>query len=739
LKALEYLHKAGIVHRDIKGQNILMTDEGDVRLIDFGVSAQMKERQTKRNTFIGTPYWMAPEVIATDQQDDAWYDQRSDIWSLGITAIEIADGEPPLSDVHPMRALFLIPRNKPPQLPDRKKWSKTVNDFVAVCLEKDFLKRPTSTALMKHAFLTKVPRSAKQSMAELIDRHREAGGRQSSVAADEVDGDTLGADNETRSLGSELSVMGGGLSYENADASADVDTLSRTSSEARSHTPMQKMSRTQPSSASIAQLGLAGSTGDTKEGAIRPRTATGAAVLGGGSGGDGGSSLRGSASKTSLGDVLDTGTGKAPTAGPVKWGFGGGSSGPSGGGGGGGGGMLASMQNAAATADGGGGAAAAVSTPKAPMQAGYGVSPTASPAVAIPGFGNYGVQQHTEAASAQQSPLPTPSTMTKMPEIRKFKRAFKSEILCASFWHQNLVVGTNSGLLLLDRSEEGKVHPLISRRRFKKIDVMPETGVVVTISGKKDKLRAYSLLWFRQMAQDKKLAKNYQQFTPVGDIERCTHYQVARYERMHFLCVAHDQNVSVFLWAPAPYSRFMVFKEFRVPQKPIKVNLSVGEDESLRLFYATSTGFFSIDVSSGSVLNLYRPSLDSRLLGAKWMDRDAIRPHEIIHVPDDSGGVKTLLLFDQSGVMIDKFGDIESELPFDWGELPTSIALATRTSVLGWGAKSIEIRSCASGVQEGVFKHKRATRLTYLCARGNKVFFASIKSSSDCQVYFMVF
>merc|ERR1712100_769398 len=99
-------------------------------------------------------------------------------------------------------------------------------------------------------------------------------------------------------------------------------------------------------------------------------------------------------------------------------------------------------------------------------------------------------------------------------------------------------------------------------------------------------------------------------------------------------------------------------------------------------------------------------------------DRDSIKVHEIVHIPDPNGGMKTILLFDQTGVIIDKYSDIEQELEFDWAELPSSVALATPTSMLGWGAKSIEIRSCATGVQEGVFKHKRSTRLTYLCARG---------------------
>lgn len=672
LEALKYLHANGVVHRDIKGQNILMTDGGEVRLIDFGVSAQNKANQTKRNTFIGTPYWMAPEVIATDQQDDAWYDQRSDIWSLGITTIEIADTEPPLSDVHPMRALFLIPRNAPPELPDKKKWSRGLNEFVNACLEKNFEKRQTAEQLLQHPYTKKIPRSGREQMVEMIERYRGAS-KKTADGEVEPEDNTLGPDNETRSLGSAASVGGAGLHYEDGvDASGDVDTLTRQQSQ-RSASPMEKMPRGS-AAGGMAQLGLVGRQGDSKEGAIRP--------------------LGGSASKTSLNAVMDTGAGN-PGAGATNW---------------------------AMDSGGGGGGSAVV--------------PEHQGQVSMPGFGSFGGgggggggAAAARAAIPQQQQQQMPG-LKKMPEIRKFKRAFKSEILCASFWHSNLVVGSKNGLLLLDRSDEGKVHPLISRRRFSKIDVLSETGVMITVSGKKGKLRAYSLQWFRQYAQNKALAKGYQQFTPIGDINDCTHYQVARYERMLFLCVAHGMKVSVFLWAPAPYSRFMVFKEFEVPQQPQKVNLSIGEDESLRLIYAAATGFFSIDVSSGQVLNLYRP---------RGLPKTGIVQHEVVLVPDPTGGVKTLLLYDKSGVIIDKYGDVEAEVPFEWSEKPSSIALADKASLLGWGQKSIEIRACSTGVQEGVFKHKNANALTYLCTRGNKVFFASLRSSTDCQIYFMVF
>ncbi|KAG6934263.1 myosin IIIA, partial [Chelydra serpentina] len=108
---LQHLHENKTIHRDVKGNNILLTTEGGVKLVDFGVSAQLTSTRLRRNTSVGTPFWMAPEVIACEQQLDSSYDARCDAWSLGITAIELGDGDPPLADLHPMRALFKIPRS----------------------------------------------------------------------------------------------------------------------------------------------------------------------------------------------------------------------------------------------------------------------------------------------------------------------------------------------------------------------------------------------------------------------------------------------------------------------------------------------------------------------------------------------------------------------------------------------------------------------------------------------------
>ncbi|XP_030200074.1 myosin-IIIb isoform X1 [Gadus morhua] len=110
LLGLQHLHNNRIIHRDVKGNNILLTTQGGVKLVDFGVSAQLTSARLRRNTSVGTPFWMAPEVIACEQQYDYSYDARCDVWSLGITAIELADGDPPLAEMHPVKALFKIPR-----------------------------------------------------------------------------------------------------------------------------------------------------------------------------------------------------------------------------------------------------------------------------------------------------------------------------------------------------------------------------------------------------------------------------------------------------------------------------------------------------------------------------------------------------------------------------------------------------------------------------------------------------
>ncbi|KAL3677516.1 hypothetical protein R1sor_027464 [Riccia sorocarpa] len=166
LKGLAYLHSIFKVHRDIKGGNILLTEQGEVKLGDFGVAAQLTRTMSKRNTFIGTPHWMAPEVI-----QESRYDGKVDVWALGVSAIEMAEGLPPRSNVHPMRVLFMISREPAPMLEDKEKWSLVFHDFVAKCLTKEPRLRPTATSMLQHKFIDKCKGTA-MSMLPKIEQAR---------------------------------------------------------------------------------------------------------------------------------------------------------------------------------------------------------------------------------------------------------------------------------------------------------------------------------------------------------------------------------------------------------------------------------------------------------------------------------------------------------------------------------------------------------------------------------------
>ncbi|XP_055785745.1 mitogen-activated protein kinase kinase kinase kinase 4-like isoform X4 [Salvelinus fontinalis] len=1106
LRGLAHLHAHHVIHRDIKGQNVLLTENAEVKLVDFGVSAQLDRTVGRRNTFIGTPYWMAPEVIACDENPEATYDYRSDLWSTGITAIEMAEGAPPLCDMHPMRALFLIPRNPPPRLKS-KKWSKKFCSFIEGSLVKNYNQRPPTEQLLKHPFIRDQPneRQVRIQLKDHIDRTKKkrgekdeteyeySGSEEEEEDAGEQEGEPssivnmpgestlrkdfirLQQENKERSealrrqqllqeqqlreqeeykrqllaerqkrieqqkeqrrrleeqqrreremrrqqereqrrreqeekrrmeemerrrkedderrraeeekrrsdreqeyirrqLEEEqrhLEILQQQLLHEQAMLLADerfrkniqgspqsapptkqppvpprsepfsngssssesvppamhrpmepqvpVRTTSRSPVLSRRDSPLQASappsnqavqrsagSNAEPrllwdrveklvprpgsgsssgSSNSSSQAGSgerfrarsssksegsplqrpdnAAKKPDDKKDFARPNRPADLTALAkelravedvrpphkvtdysssseesGTTDEDDDEEVDQDAADESTSGAEDTRAGRGLSNGetaslktllahddsendlttPSKDGtlvirqsagdkkrpvvnVSSSSSGPS----------VAHGQAVQAHTPPGPGnghqekngfagrihllpdliqqshhsptSASSTSSSISISPSSSHVSPAMSPqtpldkltAIETQSASNT-MQKHKSSSSftpfidprlLQVSPS-SGSSLNNMaafgndgrlvdalradpsrkgsvvnvnpvntrpqsdtPEIRKYKKRFNSEILCAALWGVNLLVGTESGLMLLDRSGQGKVYPLISRRRIQQMDVLEGLNVLVTISGKKNKLRVYYLSWLRNkiLHNDPEVEKK-QGWVTVGELEGCVHYKVVKYERIKFLVLALKNSVEVYAWAPKPYHKFMAFKSFGdLVHKPLLVDLTVEEGQRLKVIYGSSNGFHAVDVDSGAVYDIYLPT----------HIQTNIQSHAIIILPN-TDGIELLVCYEDEGVYVNTYGRITKDVVLQWGEMPTSVAYIRSNQIMGWGEKAIEIRSVETGHLDGVFMHKRAQRLKFLCERNDKVFFASVRSGGSSQVYFM--
>ncbi|XP_012875259.1 PREDICTED: mitogen-activated protein kinase kinase kinase kinase 4 isoform X10 [Dipodomys ordii] len=1076
LRGLAHLHIHHVIHRDIKGQNVLLTENAEVKLVDFGVSAQLDRTVGRRNTFIGTPYWMAPEVIACDENPDATYDYRSDLWSCGITAIEMAEGAPPLCDMHPMRALFLIPRNPPPRLKS-KKWSKKFFSFIEGCLVKNYMQRPSTEQLLKHPFIRDQPneRQVRIQLKDHIDRTRKkrgekdeteyeySGSEEEEEEVPEQEGEPSSivnvpgestlrrdflrlqqenkersealrrqqllqeqqlreqeeykrqllaerqkrieqqkeqrrrleeqqrrerearrqqereqrrreqeekrrieelerrrkeeeerrrAEEEKRRVEREQEYIRRQLEeeqrhleilqqqllqeqamllhdhrrphpqhpqqqqppsqqergkpsyhapepkphYEPADRAREVPvrTTSRSPVLSRRDSPLQgsgqqnsqagqrnstssieprllwerveklvprpgsgsssgsSNSGSQPGSHPGSQSGSgerfrvrsssksegspsqrlenAAKKPDDKKEVFRPLKPAGEVDLTalakelravedvrpphkvtdysssseesgttdeedddveqeGADESTSGTEDTRAASSLNLSNgetesvktmIVHDDVESEPAVTPSKEGTlivrqstvdqkrashheSNGFAGrihllPD----------LLQQSHSSSTSSTSSSPSSSQPTPTMSPQTPQDkltanetqsasstlqkhkssssftpfidprllqISPSSGTTVtSVVGFSCDGMrpeairQDPTRKGSVVNVNPTNTRPQSDTPEIRKYKKRFNSEILCAALWGVNLLVGTESGLMLLDRSGQGKVYPLINRRRFQQMDVLEGLNVLVTISGKKDKLRVYYLSWLRNkiLHNDPEVEKK-QGWTTVGDLEGCVHYKVVKYERIKFLVIALKSSVEVYAWAPKPYHKFMAFKSFgELVHKPLLVDLTVEEGQRLKVIYGSCAGFHAVDVDSGSVYDIYLPT----------HIQCSIKPHAIIILPN-TDGMELLVCYEDEGVYVNTYGRITKDVVLQWGEMPTSVAYIRSNQTMGWGEKAIEIRSVETGHLDGVFMHKRAQRLKFLCERNDKVFFASVRSGGSSQVYFM--
>ncbi|XP_043650903.1 serine/threonine-protein kinase mig-15 isoform X6 [Drosophila teissieri] len=945
LRGLSYLHSNKVIHRDIKGQNVLLTDNAEVKLVDFGVSAQLDRTIGRRNTFIGTPYWMAPEVIACDENPDATYDNRSDLWSLGITALEMAESQPPLCDLHPMRALFLIPRNSPPRLKS-KKWSKKFHGFIDTVLVKDYHQRPYTENLLKHGFIKDQPtdRQVRIQLKDHIDRCKKrkqekeredyrysgsdndddepqlAGEHSSIVQA--PGGDTLRrnfqqiqegrlaaeqqqqqhhlmAQAQAQAAAAHAAAQAQAqLQQQQQQAAAAAAAAAHAAQQAQQaaqqqaqaqqpqanrqpkppsrqqveepgpparppqrlivvpdpphanrplpptpkcgepagQTPQQQQRNSQnnfkPSlpprrpedhldvlAAQLSELGVvfsqqpqpqtaAGGQGSQQQAQPEApprnnRQSSGLSSSGGSASGGGGSSKPAAAlpqqSNNHLGqpvnplDPLDSsdsdsepdepndrarndgtllasdppkplpGLGPvsedASTTTPLSHGSGGPPNRPlpptpddddqagdrtlimkrnRGGGGGGGGGS--SGVGADGTGLGTPGTRTSSVLPDLLSQASPATPPRHDKSSSEEkqrsfltfGFGAGGSGPSRRESHVNVNVTPTShEAANDTPEIRKYKKRFNSEILCAALWGVNLLIGTENGLMLLDRSGQGKVYQLISRRRFQQMEVLEGQNILVTISGKKNRVRVYYLSWLKsKILRTDGLSDQVERrngWINVGDLQGAVHFKIVKYERIKFLVIALKDSIEIYAWAPKPYHKFMAFKNFgELEHRPLLVDLTIEDQSRLKVIYGSAEGFHAVDLDSAEVYDIYLPK----------HTQGAIIPHCIVALPN-SNGMQLLLCYDNEGVYVNTVGRVSKNIVLQWGEMPTSVAYIGTGQIMGWGNKAIEIRSVESGHLDGVFMHKKAQRLKFLCERNDKVFFSSAKGASSCQIYFM--
>lgn len=693
LKGLNYLHSCRVIHRDIKGQNILLTDNVDIKLVDFGVSAQLDRTVGRRNTFIGTPYWMAPEVIACEHRADNAYDNRCDVWSLGITALEMAESRPPLADIHPMRALFLIPREMAPRLATgvRQRWSKKFRNFVEKALVKDVARRPTAGELLLHPFISNqshLKRTLTQ-LKEMIDRMKLSRARNRHDGPVEVDSSEVASDCDVlRDYVEDHCDVEHGMGTMRRAKSDVLDGTLILRSEKQQSQPLRRLSGSfkLPSAANRPIIdrdnrkrhasGESSSSSDEDEATLRRRSIS--------------QSQRRSRHSSNSAAMRD-------------------------------------QQGAVSTM-------------------------ACSSVIGLAGACNPVLPDVLPKIKLLNEPAPTRSQSSSLPPPRdcvscgrlsrvgfgsseplnlgregqigftRYKKRIHSTVLCASMWGVNLLVGTCSGLLLLDRSGHGNMYQLITRRRFLQLQVMEEYGILVSISGRKNRVRVYQLSWLSNKVLKYQTMERRCYHSDLAGTVGAVHFSVYQSERIRFLGVALQNScIEVLAWAPKPYSKFMAFKTLELQYSPLMVQLFVDSVGRVRVLFATEHAFYWTDTDSAVVQQLYLPPYVETV------------PHSIVLLEQQCGQQQTrqpriLLCYNDEAVHLNSDGELCGQPKLNWCSCVTSVVPCGHDRLLIMGAGIVELRSAISGQLLRAVRLDHSETNRFLCHRNDKVFIAASKS-----------
>ncbi|XP_051035284.1 nik-related protein kinase [Phodopus roborovskii] len=314
------------------------------------------------------------------------------------------------------------------------------------------------------------------------------------------------------------------------------------------------------------------------------------------------------------------------------------------------------------------------------------------------------------------------------PLIYVYDKEFTSEICCGSLWGVNLLLGTRSNLYLMDRSGKADIIKLIKRRPFRQIQVVEPLNLLITISGHKNRLRVYHLTWLRNKIlnndpeskrRQKEMLKTEEACKSIDKLTGCEHFSVLQHEETTYIAVALKSSIHLYAWAPKSFDESTAIKVFPTPDlKPVTVDLAVGSEKTLKIFFSSANGYHIIDAESEVMSDVTLPN------------------NNIIILPDCLG-IGVMLTFNAGSASEEANEQLFKKILEVWRDIPSSVAFECTQRITGSDQKAIEARSLQSSILENELKRRSIKKLRFLCTRGDKLFFTSILNNHHSRVYFM--